>query len=163
MPELMLVVSAELKNVVILQPQDGIDNETINYYFKVNFQCCFDLTLFYILTLCLYKCKKKNPLGNERNDNLNLSRKCQGCERHGAILLIPGHGAPLSQHHCTEVDLMLFNCNGLLSVEYSFNGGWLSFGKEIHVDLSMAEYRDVIDGEEVSITKLKAKFVSYWN
>ena len=46
----MLVVSAELKNVVILQPQDGIDNETINYYFKVNFQCCFDLTLFYILT-----------------------------------------------------------------------------------------------------------------
>ncbi|RVW63548.1 hypothetical protein CK203_060870 [Vitis vinifera] len=55
MPELMLVVSAELKNVVILQPQDGIDNETINYYFK-----------------------------------------CQGCERHDAILLIPGHGAPLS-------------------------------------------------------------------
>ncbi|WJZ95332.1 hypothetical protein VitviT2T_014108 [Vitis vinifera] len=57
---------------------------------------------------------------------LFLVLQCQGCERHGAILLIPGHGAPLSQHHCTEVDLMLFNCNGLLSVEYSFNGGWLA-------------------------------------
>ncbi|RVW97152.1 hypothetical protein CK203_029976 [Vitis vinifera] len=41
---------------------------------------------------------------------------CQGCKRHDAISLIPGHGAPLSQHHYTEVDLMLFNCNG----------GWLA-------------------------------------
>ncbi|KAL6322843.1 hypothetical protein AAG906_020843 [Vitis piasezkii] len=32
----------------------------------------------------------------------------------------------------------------------------------IHVDLSMREYMDVIDGDDVSITKLKAKFVSYW-
>ena len=44
----MLVVSAELKNIAILQPQDGSDDDTINYYFKVNFQCCFDLTLFCI-------------------------------------------------------------------------------------------------------------------
>ncbi|RVW97151.1 hypothetical protein CK203_029977 [Vitis vinifera] len=87
---------------------------------------------------------------------------CQGCERHGAISLIPRHGTPLSQHHYTEVDLMLFNYNGLLPVDYSFNSGWLSSGKEIHVDLSMREYMDVIDGEEISITKLKAKFVSYW-
>ena len=46
----MLVVSAELKNIAILQPQDGCDDETINYFFKVNFQCCFDLTLFCMLT-----------------------------------------------------------------------------------------------------------------
>ena len=31
----------------------------------------------------------------------------------------------------------------------------------IHVDLSTREYMDVIEGEDVSITKLKAKFVSY--
>ena len=31
----------------------------------------------------------------------------------------------------------------------------------IHVDLSMRKYRDVVDGEDISITKLKAKFVSY--
>ena len=32
----------------------------------------------------------------------------------------------------------------------------------IHVDLNTRKYKDVIDGEDVSITKLKAKFVSYW-
>ncbi|RVW15232.1 hypothetical protein CK203_081982 [Vitis vinifera] len=61
-------------------------------------------------------------------------------------------------------------------MEYSFNGKRrndnlnisrkvgnmiVSSGKEIHVDLSMREYMDVIDGDEISITKLKAKFVSY--
>ena len=55
-----------------------------------------------------------------------LVLQCQGCERHGEISLIPGHGTPLSQNHCTEVDLMLFHCDGLLPVEYSFNGGWLA-------------------------------------
>ena len=33
----------------------------------------------------------------------------------------------------------------------------------IHVDLNTRKYKDVIDGEDVSITKLKAKFVSYWS
>ncbi|RVW15231.1 hypothetical protein CK203_081981 [Vitis vinifera] len=61
---------------------------------------------------------KKNSLGillmeysfnrKRKNDNLNLFIKvnnmivCQGCERHNAISLIPGHGAPLSQHHYTK-------------------------------------------------------------
>ena len=31
----------------------------------------------------------------------------------------------------------------------------------IHVDLSTRKYRDVVDGDDISITKLKAKFVSY--
>ncbi|KAJ9707393.1 hypothetical protein PVL29_002418 [Vitis rotundifolia] len=136
MPKLMLVVSAELKNIVILQPEDGSDDEKINYYFKN--EVCVSINV------------KEKATRNRINDNLNLYRKlgnmitCQGCERHGGI----------SQNHCTEVDLMLFNCDGLLHVEYSFN--------EYHVDLTMREYTDVIDGVEVSILKLKAKFVPYW-
>ncbi|CBI39070.3 unnamed protein product, partial [Vitis vinifera] len=42
------------------------------------------------------------------------------------ISLIPDHGNPLSEHHCREVGLMLFNCDGLIPVTYSFNGGWLA-------------------------------------
>ncbi|CBI35935.3 uncharacterized protein LOC104880211 [Vitis vinifera] len=162
MPKLMLVVSAELKNIVILQPQDGSDDETINYFFKLKCEYCGWISHN---NACVSISIKEKPTGNRRNDNLNLSRKCQGCERHGEISLIPGHGTPLSQNHCTEVDLMLFHCDGLLPVEYSFNGGWLATtisGREIHVDLTMGEYTDVIDGVEVSISKLKAKFVPYW-
>ena len=35
-------------------------------------------------------------------------------------------------------------------------------GKEIHIDLTMGEFTNVIDGVEVSISELKAKFVPYW-
>ncbi|WJZ95251.1 hypothetical protein VitviT2T_014035 [Vitis vinifera] len=56
--------------------------------------------------------------------------------------------------------LMLLNCNGLILVTYLFNGGWLATsGQEIHVDLVGREYRNVIDGEEVTIMNLEAKFV----
>ncbi|KAJ9707394.1 hypothetical protein PVL29_002419 [Vitis rotundifolia] len=162
MPKLMLVVSAELKNIVILQPEDGSDDEKINYYFKLECEHCGWVCEN---EACVSINVKEKPTGNRRNDNLNLSRKCHGCERYGGISLIPGHGAPLSQNHCTEVDLMLFNYDGLLHVEYSFNVFLYFFqtsGRKIHVDLAMGEYTDVIDGVEVSISKLKAKFVLYW-
>ncbi|KAL6335320.1 hypothetical protein AAG906_029562 [Vitis piasezkii] len=162
MPKLMLVVSAELKNIAILQPQDGCDDETINYFFKLECEYCGWISED---EACVSINVKEKSTGNRRNDNPNLARKCQGCERQGQISLIPGHGAPLSQNHCTEVDLMLFHCDGLLPVEYSFNGGWLATttsGREIHVDLTMGEFTNVIDGVEVSISKLKAKFVPYW-
>ncbi|RVX16998.1 hypothetical protein CK203_003163 [Vitis vinifera] len=194
MPKLMLVVSAELKNIAILQPQDGSDDETINYFFKLECEYCGWISED---EACVSITVKEKPTGNRRNDNPNLARKvgnmiwymllimsvalylplfqhqippllflmCQGCERRGEISLIPGHGAPLSQNHCTEVDLMLFHCDGLLPVKYSFNGGWLATttsGREIHVDLTMGEFTNVIDGMEVSISKLKAKFVPYW-
>ncbi|KAL6334200.1 hypothetical protein AAG906_006789 [Vitis piasezkii] len=57
---------------------------------------------------------------------------------------------------------MLFNCDGLIPMTYLFNDGWLAIttsGQEIHVDLVGREYRNVIDGEEVTITNLEAKFV----
>ncbi|KAJ9707395.1 hypothetical protein PVL29_002420 [Vitis rotundifolia] len=133
MSKLMLVVSAELKNIVILQPEDGSDDKKINYYFKLECEhygwVCENEAYVSINV-------KEKPTGNRRNDNLNLSRNM------GNMI----------------VDLLLFNCDGLLLVEYSFNGGC----RKIHVDLAMGEYTDVIDGVEVSISKLKAKFVPYW-
>ncbi|RVW97089.1 hypothetical protein CK203_029986 [Vitis vinifera] len=73
---------------------------------------------------------------------------------------IGSHGNPLSEHHYKGDGLMLFNCNGLIPMTYSFNGGWLeTFGQEIHADLVGRELRKVIDGENVTITNLEAKFV----
>ncbi|RVW97091.1 hypothetical protein CK203_029984 [Vitis vinifera] len=67
-----------------------------------------------------------------------------------------------SEHHYRGDGLMLFNCNGLIPMTYSFNGRWLAvttFGQEIHADLVGRELRKVIDGENVTITNLEAKFV----
>ncbi|RVW15276.1 hypothetical protein CK203_081988 [Vitis vinifera] len=36
------------------------------------------------------------------------------------------HGNPLSEHHYRGDGLMLFNCNGLIPMTYSFNGRWLA-------------------------------------
>lgn len=55
-----------------------------------------------------------------------LFLQCDGCERSGVITLIPGYGNPLSHYHCREVGLMLFDCDGLIPVNYAFNGGWLA-------------------------------------
>ncbi|RVW96393.1 hypothetical protein CK203_029678 [Vitis vinifera] len=68
MPNVMLVVSAEMRNIALLQPQASSDDTTINYFFQTS-------------------------------------------------------------------------------------------GQEIHVDIFGLEYRNVIDGEEVTITNLEAKFV----
>ena len=35
MPNVMLVVSAEMRNIALLQPQASSDDTTINYFFQV--------------------------------------------------------------------------------------------------------------------------------
>ncbi|RVW97090.1 hypothetical protein CK203_029987 [Vitis vinifera] len=64
-----------------------------------------------------------------------------------------GHGNPLSEHHYRGDGLMLFNCNELIPMTYSH------LAKKFHADLVGREYRKVIDGENVMITNLEAKFV----
>ena len=55
-----------------------------------------------------------------------LFLQCDGCDKRGVISLILDHGNPPREHHCREVGLMLFNCDGLIPVTFSFNGGWLA-------------------------------------
>ena len=35
MPKVMLIVSAEMRNIALLQPQASSDDTTINYFFQV--------------------------------------------------------------------------------------------------------------------------------
>ncbi|KAL6336007.1 hypothetical protein AAG906_003634 [Vitis piasezkii] len=163
MSNVMLVVSAEKRNIALLQPQASSDDTTINYFF----QCGW----VFVEEVCVsLEVKEKPTTGSRIRNYNNVSLKVDGYGRQGVFSLIPGHGNPLSEHHCREVGLILVNCKGLILLTYSFNGEWLAMmcffffffqtsGQEIHVDLFGREYKNVIDGEDVTITNLKAKFV----
>ncbi|KAJ9692987.1 hypothetical protein PVL29_011904 [Vitis rotundifolia] len=162
MPKVMLVVSADMRNIALLQPRASNDDTTINYFFQIKILSiveCEQCGWVSVKEVCVsLGVEEKRTTGSKRrNYNNAFLRVVDGCDRRGVISLISGHGNPLSKHHYRKVGLMLFNCDGLIFVTYSFNGGWLAV--MIHVDLVAQEYRNVIDGEEVTITNLEAKFV----
>ncbi|KAL6335274.1 hypothetical protein AAG906_029513 [Vitis piasezkii] len=145
MPRVVLLASAHLHNVALLQPEGGSDDEEMNYFFRVNIQYCSSFVVCFNIdgvspTLQL-KCEQCGwisenevcvnmavqehaPESSRRNSRVNLSLTCEGCERQGTITLVPGHGRPLRVDDCTNVPLMVFYCNGTFPVYYSFNGGW---------------------------------------
>ncbi|RVW97087.1 hypothetical protein CK203_029988 [Vitis vinifera] len=134
MSKRMLVISTKLVNIAFLELHPNED-QAISYYFR---------EVYVSLVV-----KEKSTIGSRRKNYNNASIRV-------------GHGNPLSEHHYKGDGLMLFNCNGLIPMTYSFNGGWLAMttsGQEIYVDLIGREYRNVIDGEKVTITNLEAKFV----
>ncbi|KAJ9692033.1 hypothetical protein PVL29_011231 [Vitis rotundifolia] len=146
MPKLMLVVSAELVNIVFLELRPI--EEEISYYFKLKCEQCGWLSEREVRVNMAIQ--EKAPGSSRRNSRVNLSLKCDGCERQGTITLVPGHGRPLRADDCENVPLMVFDCNGIFPVDYSFNGGWsavTTFGQKIHVDLIGQEYKNVIDEE----------------
>ncbi|KAL6335157.1 hypothetical protein AAG906_029385 [Vitis piasezkii] len=104
------------------------------------------------------------PGSSRRNSRVNLSLKCEGCERQGTITLVPGHGRPLRVDDCTNVPLMVFDCNGTFPVYYSFNGGWSAVtesGRSINLNLVEGKYNAVVHGEYIEIKELKTKFEPY--
>ncbi|KAJ9692988.1 hypothetical protein PVL29_011905 [Vitis rotundifolia] len=161
MSKVMLVVSAEMRNIALLQPRASSYDTTINYFFQIKIlSICGWVSLEKV---CVSLRVKEKPIARNKRRNYNYaSLRCDGCDRRGVISLISGHGNPLREHHCREVGLMSFNSDGLILVTYSFNGGWLpvtTSSQEIHVDLVGREYRNVIDENEATITNLEAKFV----
>ncbi|WJZ94355.1 hypothetical protein VitviT2T_013226 [Vitis vinifera] len=135
MLRVVLLASAHLHNVALLQPEGGSDDEEMNYFFRLKCEQCGWISENEL------KCEQcgwiseneecvnmavqeRAPGSSRRNSRVNLSRKCEGCERQGTITLVPGHGRPLRVDDCTNVPLMVFDCNGTFPVYYSFNGGW---------------------------------------
>ncbi|RVW51853.1 hypothetical protein CK203_099527 [Vitis vinifera] len=96
MPRVVLLASAHLHNVAFLQPEGGRDDEEMNYFFRLKCEQCGWIS----------------------------ENECEGCERQGTITLVLGNGCPLRVDDCTNVPLMVFDCNGTFPVYYSFNGGW---------------------------------------
>ncbi|RVW97093.1 hypothetical protein CK203_029982 [Vitis vinifera] len=150
MPKRMLVVSTKLVNITFLElhPDEDQASSTISGKF-----------------MFLLGVKEKSTIESRRRNYNNASLKLMDMTNEVSSHWSLGHGNPLSEHHYRGDGLMLFNCNGLIPMTYSFNGRWLAVtvtitsGQEIHADLVSREYRKVIDGENVTITNLEAKFV----
>ena len=53
-----------------------------------------------------------------------LVLQCEECKYEGHIYLVPGYGHHLEQNHCNDVPLMLFECDGIVPVQYYFERGW---------------------------------------
>ncbi|RVW51865.1 hypothetical protein CK203_099522 [Vitis vinifera] len=161
------------------------DDEEMNYFFRVNIQYCSSFVVCFNIdgispTLQL-KCEQcgwisenevcvnmavqeRAPGSSNRNNRVNLSLKCEGCERQGTITLVPEHGRPLRADDCTNVPLMVFDCNGIFPVYYSLNGGWSAVtesGRSINLNLVEGKYNAVVNGEYIEIKELKTKFEPY--
>ena len=96
MPRVVLLASAHLHNVALLQPEGGSDDEEMNYFFRVNIQYCSSFVVCFNIdgvspTLQL-KCEQcgwiseneecvnmavqeRAPGSSRRNSRVNLSRK----------------------------------------------------------------------------------------
>ncbi|RVW97092.1 hypothetical protein CK203_029985 [Vitis vinifera] len=132
MSKRMLVILTKLVNIAFLELHPDED-QVISYYFR---------KVYVSLGV-----KEKSTVESRRRNYNNASLRV-------------GHGNPLSEPHYRGDGLMLFNCNGLIPMTYSFNSRWLRhLAKKFHADLVGREYRKVIDGENVIITNLEAKFV----
>ena len=68
------------------------------------------------------------------------------------------NGTLLSTYFLSFLSFLIWADSLMLVFLYFFQ----TSGKEIHIDLTMGEFTNVIDGVEVSISELKAKFVPYW-
>ncbi|XP_059595804.1 uncharacterized protein LOC104880296 [Vitis vinifera] len=122
MPRVVLLASAHLHNVAFLQPEGGRDDEEMNYFFRLKCEQCGWISENEV---CVNMAVQEHaPGSSRRNSRVNLSLKCEGCERQGTITLVLGNGRPLRVDDCTNVPLMVFDCNGTFPVYYSFNGGW---------------------------------------
>ncbi|RVW51864.1 hypothetical protein CK203_099524 [Vitis vinifera] len=144
------------------RPEGGSDDEEMNYFFRLKCeQCGWISENEECVNMAV---QERAPGSSRRNNRVNLSLKCEGCERQGTITLVPGHARPLRVDDCTNVPLMVFYCNRTFPVQYSSNGGWSAvteFGESINLNPVEGKYNVVVDGEYIEIKELKTKFEPY--
>ncbi|XP_010267076.1 PREDICTED: UPF0587 protein C1orf123 homolog [Nelumbo nucifera] len=117
-----LVIRAELENLTNLQPEGGCDEPNFTYYFKLHCENCGEVSQ---KRTCV-SLNERVPHPNGKG-TINLVQKCKFCERKGTVLMIPGHGRPLTLHASQRgmhSPLMLFDCRGLNPVEFAFGNAW---------------------------------------
>ncbi|RVX16930.1 UPF0587 protein CG4646 [Vitis vinifera] len=127
MSRVVLLSSAHLHNVALLQPEGGSDDEEMNYFFRLKCEQCGWISENEECVNMVVQ--ERAPGSSRRNSRVNLSLKCERCERQGTITLVPRHARPLRVDDCTNVLLMVFYCNETFPVHYSSNGGWSTITK----------------------------------
>ncbi|KAB2627769.1 hypothetical protein D8674_032564 [Pyrus ussuriensis x Pyrus communis] len=162
MVKFLLQISAELKNLTYLQPQDGCDDPDYSYLFK----WCGELSLRE--TRVSLNETVPLPARNKRTANVIRKRtaKCKLCERVGMILMHPGLGKPLTQAASDArqfAPMMIFYFRGFVPVDFVFVGGWRAESPNginfEHIDLSAGKFVEYDVEYPVMISNLLAAFV----
>ncbi|RVW15234.1 hypothetical protein CK203_081987 [Vitis vinifera] len=71
MPKVMLIVSAEMRNIALLQPQASSDDTTINYFFQAECEQCDWVSLEEVCVSL--RVKEKPTIGSRRRNHNNAS------------------------------------------------------------------------------------------
>ncbi|XP_048444144.1 LOW QUALITY PROTEIN: UPF0587 protein CG4646-like [Pyrus x bretschneideri] len=175
MVKFLLQISAELKNLTYLQPQDGCDDPDYSYLFKLRCEWCGELSLRE--TRVSLNETVPLPARNKRTANVirkrtakvihrrtaNVIQKCKLCERVGMILMHPGLGKPLTQAASDArqfAPMMIFYFRGFVPVDFVFVGGWRAESPNginfEHIDLSAGKFVEYDVEYPVMISNLLA-------
>uniref|UniRef100_A0A1D1YXB7 UPF0587 protein C1orf123 n=1 Tax=Anthurium amnicola TaxID=1678845 RepID=A0A1D1YXB7_9ARAE len=161
MPFFLLSYKADLDNLTGLQPRGGCDDPNYGYFFKLKCESCGEITQKETCVMLSETVDLHNSRGTA-----HLVQKCKFCARGGSILMIPGHGKPLtleSSESQLPVPLMVFECRGFEPVEFAFGDGWKAestSGTVYEIDLSQGEFAEYDeDGQcPVGLSNLEASF-----
>ncbi|KAF9601780.1 hypothetical protein IFM89_022948 [Coptis chinensis] len=122
MVKVNVAITATFENIKSLQPQRGVDDPDLPYFFKLQCMNCGEVCE---KETCVIMSKKvANPSGK---GTTNLVKKCKVCSREGTVTMVPERGCPLSlgaSLYGTYITLMGFEFNGLEPVSCSFGRGW---------------------------------------
>ncbi|KAL6608031.1 hypothetical protein ACP70R_041094 [Stipagrostis hirtigluma subsp. patula] len=134
-----LSIGATLENLTNLQPKRGCDDPTFVYCVDLKCPKCGKVEQKKFLTL---SDEEEVPSGDYWVNLLwkfvdgcsvllmrifTILGKCKRCSKKGTVLLVPGHGEPLTleqSYHKEMSRLMLFECRGYEPTHFTFSDGW---------------------------------------
>ncbi|GLT85504.1 hypothetical protein SLE2022_036930 [Rubroshorea leprosula] len=138
MVKFFLMISADFENIARLQPQNGIDDPSFSYLFKLRCGSCGELTK---KEICVFVGETVPlPMGK---GTASLIQKCKFCGSKGTVTVIPGGYEP---------------------VDFVLGGGWKAeslAGKIFEdIDLSGGEFAEYDEKAQcpVMISNVRASF-----
>ncbi|CAA6672818.1 unnamed protein product [Spirodela intermedia] len=161
MPIFLLSYKADLENLTDLQPREGCDDPGYGYFLKLKCESCGEVTQRETCVTLSETVTMPNSRGTA-----HLVQKCKFCGREGSVLMIPGHGKPLTLELSEAqalVPLMVFECRGFEPIEFVFADGWKAkstSGTAYEIDLSQGDFAEYDEdgGCPVSLSNLEARF-----
>ncbi|KAJ3692051.1 hypothetical protein LUZ60_012401 [Juncus effusus] len=153
--------TAELEGLTNLQPRGGCDDPSHPYFFKLKCENCGEISQ---KSTCV-SLSDEVPLSNGKG-TVHLVQKCKFCGREGTVLMLPGHGEPLTGQQGQNgqfARLMVFESRGFELFDFIFQDGWKAeseSGEEFEIDLSEGEFADYDEKAEcpIGVSNLKSQF-----
>ncbi|MQM16275.1 hypothetical protein Taro_049234 [Colocasia esculenta] len=161
MPLFLLSFKADLDNLTDLQPRGGCDDPNYGYFLKLKCEGCGEITQKETCVMLSETVSVPNSRGTA-----NLVQRCKFCARGGSVLMIPGHGKPLTlqlSEAQLPTPLMVFECRGFEPVEFVFGDGWTAqsrSGTVYEIDLFQGEFAEYDEDDQcpVGLSNPEASF-----